>query len=56
MRKVEEYEQHPAECRKMAAAMKDPTYGEQLISMAEAWEMLARERQKQIEKRKDNSN
>ena len=50
MLKVEQYEDHAAECRKMAASMKDPNHKNQLEQMAEAWTMLARERQKQIDK------
>jgi hypothetical protein len=56
VRKIEEYEQHAEECRKMAATMKDPTFKNQLQAMAEVWEMLARERQKQIEKQTKNPN
>jgi hypothetical protein len=50
MRKVSEYRAHAEECRKMAAKMKNSEHRKQLEDMAEAWNMLARERQKQIEK------
>ena len=52
LRKVSEYEQHAEECRKMAAKMKDATHKRQLEEMAEAWAMLARERQKQLQKQR----
>lgn len=51
MRKVSEYEQHASECRQMATNSKNPTHKKQLEDMADAWTMLARERQKKIEKR-----
>ena len=50
MRKVSEYEHHASECRQMATRIKDPTHKKQLEDMADAWAMLARERQKQIQK------
>lgn len=51
MRKVSEYEQHAAECREMAAKIANPIHRKQLEDMAEAWTVLARERQKQLAKR-----
>jgi hypothetical protein len=48
MRKVSEYEQHAAECRKMAAQLKDPNQKKQLEDMATAWEMLAEARRRQL--------
>ena len=54
MRKVSEYETHAAECRAMAAGMKNPTHKKQLQEMAEAWAMLARERRKQLLKTTQN--
>ena len=50
MRKVSEYQDHAAECRKMAAGMRNPEQRGQLIKMAETWELLAAERRKQLEK------
>ena len=50
MRKVAEYEDHARECRQLAARMKDPIHKQQLEDMAEAWTMLAKEREKQIAK------
>ncbi len=48
--KVSEYQAHADECHKLAASMKNPEHKKQLQFMAEAWEMLARERQKQLDK------
>jgi hypothetical protein len=50
MQKVLEYEQHARECRKMAARMQDTVQKQRLEEMAEAWLMLAREREKQLRK------
>ena len=48
MKKISEYEAHAEECRKMAGQMKDPAHQQQLIDIAEAWEMLAKARAKQL--------
>ena len=48
MRKISEYEAHAAECRKMAAQMKDPEQKKQLEEMADAWDMMAGVRKKQL--------
>ena len=50
MRKISEYEAHAQECRRMAATMRDQVHKKQLEDMAEAWLMLAREREKQLRK------
>jgi hypothetical protein len=50
MRKITEYEDHAQVCRKMAASVSKPEHKQQLIEIAEAWEMLARERLKQLER------
>jgi len=50
MRKLSEYKFHAEECRKMAAAMKNAEHKKQLQEMAETWEMLAAEREKQLKK------
>jgi hypothetical protein len=50
MRKVSEYLEHAAECRKMASQMRNPQHKKQLEDMAQAWEMLARERARQLAK------
>ncbi len=51
MRKISEYEAHAAECRKLAGQMKDPGQKLQLEEMANAWDMMARVREKQLLKR-----
>jgi hypothetical protein len=51
MRKISEYIEHAEECRKMAGTTKNPEQKDALREMAEAWEMLAREREKLLEKR-----
>jgi hypothetical protein len=48
MRKVLEYEQHAAECRQMAAEMKNPQQRKQLEDMADVCDRLARERRQGI--------
>ena len=48
MRKVCEYEAHAAECRKMAARIKNPDQKRQLEEMAHAWDMMAGVRRKQL--------
>jgi hypothetical protein len=55
MRKVSEYMAHAEQCRKMVANMKNPENKMQLQEMAEAWEMLARERERQIGKRTEEA-
>jgi hypothetical protein len=53
MRKVSEYEQHAAECRERAAQMKDLTYKKEFEDLAEAWVKLARTREAQLKKQRD---
>jgi hypothetical protein len=56
MKKVSEYKTRAAECRKMAGQMRKPEHKKQLMEMAEAWEMLAKARAKQLrQKYSDNS-
>jgi ribosomal protein L17 len=50
MRKVSEYLDHAAECRRLAKRMQKLAHREQLEDMAQAWEMLARERENQLVK------
>jgi hypothetical protein len=50
MQKISEYEHHASKCRQMAARMQDTVHKKQLEDMAEAWSMLAREREKQLRK------
>ncbi len=51
MRKISEYEDRAAECRKMAAKTRNPLHKQQLEDMARAWEMLLGVRWKQVERR-----
>ena len=44
MRKFSEYEQQAADCRKLAAQMKNAEQRKQLEDMADVWDRLARER------------
>jgi hypothetical protein len=53
MQKVLEYEQHAAECRQMAAEMKNPRLS-RLEAMAEVWDRLARERRQGIVENEPN--
>jgi hypothetical protein len=48
MRKVSEYEQQAAECRKLAAQMKTPEQRKRLEDTADVWDRLARERRQGI--------
>jgi hypothetical protein len=47
MKKVEEYREHAAQCRQLARRG-DSKAREQLMRMAETWESLAVDREKQI--------
>jgi hypothetical protein len=51
MRKISEFQDHVAECRKMAARTRNLTHKEQFEEIARAWEMLAETRIKQLEQR-----
>ena len=51
MRKISEYQDHAAECRKIAARTRDLTRKEQLEEIAGAWQMLAEARLKQLERK-----
>jgi hypothetical protein len=48
MQTVAECEQAAAECRRLAAQIKDPQQKTQMEDMAELWEKLARERRRGI--------
>ena len=48
MQRVLEYEQHAAECRQLAAQMKNPQQRKRLESMAQLWDRLAAERRQGI--------
>ena len=47
MKKVSEYLEHAAECRKMATRAL-PEHREMLLHMADTWEMLARDRERKM--------
>jgi hypothetical protein len=56
MKKVAENELMAAECRRMAAQVKNPQQKRKLDDMAEIWERLARERRRGIvEKNPDDT-
>ena len=50
MKKADEYRAHAAECRQLAARAADERAREQLLTMAETWDSLAIEREKQLER------
>ncbi len=48
MVKVAEYERRASDCRKMATKTANQTHKRQLLEMAEAWDMLAKQRRVQL--------
>jgi hypothetical protein len=56
MRKVSEYREHAKECRQLARQIKDPAHQKQLEEMAQAWDMLAAERTRQLGKINNSMN
>jgi hypothetical protein len=54
MQKVLEYEQHAAECRHMAAQMKNPKLKKRLEDMAEVWDRLANDGREGIVENEQN--
>jgi hypothetical protein len=46
VKKTEEYQQHARECRKLAQQIEAGEHKEQLLAMAETWEVLAAERER----------
>jgi hypothetical protein len=46
--KVEDYLKHAKECRALAKQMESGAQRDQLIKMAETWEVLARERNRTL--------
>jgi hypothetical protein len=54
MQKVLEYEHHAAECRQMAAQMKNSNLKKRLEDMAEVWDRLANDRRKGIVENEQN--
>ena len=49
MLKIDDYRQHAAECRRLAASAALPHLREELTKMAEAWEALAEQRETILE-------
>jgi hypothetical protein len=50
MRKVEDYMKHAQECRTLARNMAPGEQRDQLLNMAQTWELLAQERRHELEK------
>jgi hypothetical protein len=50
MRDAAEYRQHAAECRRLAMTARKEPERLQLMQLAEAWERLAADRERQIER------
>ena len=48
MKKVAECERQAAECRQLAAEMKNPRQRKQMEDMADVWDRLARERRQGV--------
>jgi hypothetical protein len=48
MKKVSDYRQHAAECRKLGAGVQNQEHKAMLTKMAETWESLAKEREELI--------
>jgi hypothetical protein len=55
MKKTDEYLQHANDCRKLARQMEGGEQHDQLIKMAETWEVLATERERTLRSRADNA-
>ena len=53
MNKASEYRAHAEECRRLAQQMDLPDQREQLLSMAERWDWLARDRAQWVERHPD---
>jgi hypothetical protein len=52
MKKITQYLQHAEECRQLAKQITNPVHLRQLEDMTKAWEMLARERERQLATKK----
>jgi hypothetical protein len=50
MLKVEDFRQHAADCRRMAAAAREPEHRKMLEEMASAWDILAAERAQSLQR------
>ena len=47
MKKISDYKRHAEECRQLATAAALPEHRTQLVRMAETWEMLAEQRERE---------
>ena len=54
MQKVLEYEEQAAECRQMAAQIKNPRLKKRMEDMAEVWQRLANDRRQGIVENEPN--
>jgi hypothetical protein len=50
MKKALDYRRHATECRQLAANAALPEHREQLLEMANTWEMLAEQREHEIDR------
>jgi hypothetical protein len=50
MLRLEDYQQHADDCRRMAGTTKNPDHRKMLEDMADAWEALASEREHFLER------
>jgi hypothetical protein len=55
MKKTDEYLKHAKDCRRLAKQMESGEQRDQLIKMAETWEVLARERERTLRNRGDET-
>jgi hypothetical protein len=55
MKKTDEYLQHAKECRALAKQMEGGDQRDQLLKMAETWEVLATERERTLRNRGDET-
>jgi hypothetical protein len=55
MKKAAEYRKHAEECRSMARGLPDGEQRTQLLTMAETWDNLARERESKLKKQAASS-
>jgi hypothetical protein len=54
MKKKDEYLQHAKDCRRLAKQMESGEQREQLLKMAETWEVLATERERTLRSREQD--
>ena len=53
MQRILEYHRYAEECRKLAESLVNPRHKRKLQEMAAAWDMLAIERKRDLEKKPD---